>query len=73
MSTTKIQHTDFELEQYVQELYHEVNSLAYSDDGGASKEDKFTEYVMETLAEAGETEGQRLCSFIKENRFESSF
>ena len=71
MSTTKIQHTDFELEQYVQELYHEVNSLAYSDDGGASKEDKFTEYVMETLAEAGETEGQRLCSFIKENRFEN--
>lgn len=64
-------HTDFELEQYVQEIYHEVNAMAYSDDEGASKEDKFTEHIMETLAEAGETEGIRLCPFTKENRFEN--
>lgn len=63
--------TDFELEQYVHEVYHEVNALAYSDDDGASKEDKFTEYIMETLAEAGETEGIRLCPYTKENRFEN--
>jgi hypothetical protein len=71
MSTVISQHSDFELEQYVQEVFHEVNSLAYSDDDGASKEDKFTEYIMELLAEAGETEGIRLCPYTKENRFEN--
>lgn len=71
MSTSNTTHTDFELEQYVQELSSEVNALAYTDDDGASKEDKFTEYIMETLAEAGETEGIRLCPYIKENRFEN--
>lgn len=65
------QHADFELEQYVQELYHEVNSLAYSDEDGASKENKFTEHVMEILAEAGETDGARLCHYEKENKSES--
>ena len=45
--------------------------MAYSDDDGASKEDKFTEYIMELLAEAGETDGIRLCPYIKENRFEN--
>ena len=71
MSHTISKHSDFELEQYAQEIFHEVNSLAYSDDDGASKEDKFTEYIMEILAEAGETEGIRLCPYIKENRFEN--
>jgi len=71
MITNKSGHTDFELEQYVQEVFHEVNSMAYSDDDGASKEDKFTEYILESLAEAGETEGIRVCSFTKENRFEN--
>lgn len=58
---------NFELEGYLNELFHEVNSLAYSDEDGASKEDKFTEHVMETLSEAGETESIRLCPYIKEN------
>lgn len=71
MNTKGAKHTDFELEQYVQEVFHEVNSMAYSDEDGASKEDKFTEYIMEILAEAGETEGVRLCPYIKENRFEN--
>ena len=71
MSTVISQHSDFELEQYVQEVFHEVNSLAFSDEDGASKEDKFTEYIMEVLAEAGETEGIRLCPYTKENRFEN--
>lgn len=64
-------HTDFELEQYLLELYHEVNSLVYADNDGASKENKFTEYVMELLAEAGETESFRLCSYIKETKQEN--
>jgi hypothetical protein len=68
---SKLTNTDFELEEYVHELYHEVNARAYSDDDGASKEDKFTEHIMEILAEAGETEGIRLCSYARENRFEN--
>ena len=63
--------TDFELNLFIQNLYHEVQSLTYSDDEGDSKENKFTEYVMEVLANAGETEGVRLCSYIKENKFEN--
>src|SRR5690606_12553324 len=66
-----IVHADFELEQYLRELHHEVNSLVYADEDGASKENKFTGYVMELLAEAGETDGIRLCPYIKENKFEN--
>lgn len=62
--------TDFELEQYLQELYHEINSLAYTDEFGDTKENKFTEYVMELLSEAGETESNRLCRYVKENKQE---
>lgn len=63
--------TDFELEQYLLELYHEVNSLVYADEDGTSKENKFSEYVMELLAEAGETESIRLCPYVKENKLEN--
>lgn len=63
--------TDFELALFIQNLFHEVQSLTYSDDDGDSKENKFTEYVMEKLAESGETEGVRLCPYIKENKFEN--
>jgi hypothetical protein len=70
MSITK-GHSDFELEQFVHDLYHEVNSLAFSDTDGASKEEKFSEYIMNFLAEAGETEGVKTCTFAKENRFEN--
>lgn len=69
--TTGSTHTDFELEEFLQELYHEVNSLTYADEDGASKENKFTEYVMELLSEAGETESIRLCSYVKENKLEN--
>ncbi|WP_010663999.1 AIPR family protein [Marinilabilia salmonicolor] len=62
---------DFELDTFIQNLYHEVQSLVYADENGDSKENKFTEYVMETLADAGETDGIRLCSYIKENRNEN--
>lgn len=62
---------DFELDTFIQSLYHEVESLVYSDENGDSKENKFTEHIMETLAEAGETEGVRLCCYIKENKFEN--
>lgn len=62
---------DFELDTFIRSLYHEVQSLVYADDNGDSKENKFTEFVMETLADAGETEGIRLCSYIKENKNEN--
>lgn len=61
---------DFELDIYIQNLYHEIQSLVYSDESGDSKENKFTEYVMEKLADAGETEGVRVCPYIKENKAE---
>jgi methionine salvage enolase-phosphatase E1 len=62
---------DFELDTFIQSLYHEVQSLVYADENGDSKENKFTEYVMEILADAGETEGIRLCPYIKENKNEN--
>jgi hypothetical protein len=68
MQNTKI---DFELDLFIQNLYHEVQSLVYSDEAGDSKENKFTEHIMEILAEAGETEGVRLCNYIKENKYEN--
>lgn len=72
MAITEIKsNIDFELELYIQNLYHEIQSLAYSDEAGDSKENKFTEYVMEKLAESGETEGVRLCPYIKENKLEN--
>lgn len=72
MAVTEIKtNIDFELELYIQSLYHEIQSLAYSDEAGDSKENKFTEYVMEKLAESGETEGVRLCPYIKENKLEN--
>ncbi|MBK8503428.1 MAG: hypothetical protein IPL46_15140 [Saprospiraceae bacterium] len=64
-------HADFELEQYTRELFHEINSLVHSDEDGDSKENKFTEYIMELLAEAGETESIHLCPYVKENKSES--
>ncbi|MHB1107390.1 MAG: AIPR family protein, partial [Lutibacter sp.] len=71
MINVKNKNTDFELELFIQNLYHEIQSLVYSDENGDSKENKFTEYVMEILTEAGETEGVRLCHYIKENKFEN--
>jgi|SRR5665647_1205063 len=64
--------TDFELKLFIQNLFHEIQSLTYSDENGDSKENKFTEYVMEILADAGETEGVRLCPYTKENKFENT-
>ena len=69
--TITADHVNFELAEYIQELFHEINSLVYSDEEGASKEDKFTEFVMEILSEAGETEGIRLCPYAKENKWEN--
>jgi len=63
--------TDFELALFIQNLFHEVQSLTYSDEDGDSKENKFTEYVMEKLTESDETEGVILCPYIKENKFEN--
>lgn len=71
MTNNKTNNSDFELALFIQNLYNEVQSLVYSDENGDSKENKFTEYVMETLTEAGETEGVRLCHYIKENKNEN--
>ncbi|WP_335965415.1 AIPR family protein [Galbibacter sp. PAP.153] len=70
-NTNTATNVDFELGQYLRELHHEINSLAFAEEDGSSKEDKFTEFVMELLAEAGETEGIRLCHYEKENKWEN--
>jgi hypothetical protein len=72
MNTSKgNKHVEFELEQYLQEINHEVNSLTFAEIDGAAKEDKFTEYIMEVLVDAGETDGIRLCHYEKENKWEN--
>jgi hypothetical protein len=44
--------------------------MAYSDEDGALKKTN-SRKAMERQGEAGETEGIRLCSYTKENRFEN--
>ncbi|MDY0103031.1 MAG: hypothetical protein RBS07_08820 [Lentimicrobium sp.] len=63
--------TNFELDHFIKNLYFEIQSLVYSDDNGDSKENKFTEHIMEILTDAAETDGVRLCPYIKENKFEN--
>ncbi len=70
-TSKKQSHVDFELELFLQEIFHEVNALTYSNSEGTSKENAFTEYIMETLEDACETEGTRLCPYIKENKWEN--
>lgn len=62
---------NFERNQFAKELNSEVLALAAAEEDGASKEEKFTEYCLDILSEAGETEGPRICSYIKENRHEN--
>jgi hypothetical protein len=58
---------NFELEQYIHEVFHEVQALVYSEGDGVLKEDKFTEFVLDSLADAGETEGPVICNYTKPN------
>ncbi|RZJ91907.1 MAG: hypothetical protein EOO20_03695 [Chryseobacterium sp.] len=62
-----VKNVNFELDQYLQSLFHEVQSRVYADGTGVFKEDKFTEYMMEQLEEAGETEGMVVCNYVKPN------
>ena len=63
---------DYELSQFAKEIFHEVQSMVYSDEDGSTKEDKFTEHILESLTEAGETDGTRICNYIKENSRENT-
>ncbi len=64
--------TDFELAQFANETFHEVQALVYSEEDGSTKEDKFTGHILEALTEAGETDGVRLCNYEKENQRENT-
>ena len=66
MSHSKEQ--NFALENFLRDLYNEVESLTYAEEGGV-KEEKFAEYCLEILADAGEMESTKLCTYIKPNRF----
>jgi hypothetical protein len=67
---SSLKHTDFELGTICSRSFPWSKLYGLFWWGWCSKEDKFTEYIME-LAEAGETRGIRLCSYTKENRFEN--
>jgi len=55
------------LNNYIDEVKSEVAALVYSDGEGASFEDKFTEYCLETLESIGKTDGARVLSFVHPN------
>ncbi|MBB3695928.1 AIPR family protein [Flammeovirga yaeyamensis] len=58
---------NFELKNYLKELYIDIDASYYADEDNASKEDKFTEYVLEVLTDAQETDAARVASFIEED------
>jgi hypothetical protein len=66
------QQLDFELNQFAEELYFEIDSLAESEANGATTEDVFTEHVLNVLADAGETEGPVACRYEKDNKWEKT-
>lgn len=62
-----VKYVNFELEQYILDVFHEIYARVYSDAEGALKEDKFTEYCLEQLEAAGETEGMVVCNYVRPN------
>ncbi len=55
------------LENFIEELKSDVASLVYSEGGGASFEDKFTEYCIEVFESIGKSEGARVLSYNHPN------
>jgi hypothetical protein len=55
------------LENYIEELKSDVQSLVYSEGEGASFEDKFTEYCISVFESIGKSEGARVLSYIHPN------
>ena len=70
--TKPIAHVDFELDQYINELYFEIDSLVESEAEGSTTEDVFSEHVLNMLSEAGETEGPVASRYEKENKWEKT-
>jgi hypothetical protein len=64
---TKKLHVDFELEEFIEELHYEIDARTYAEGDGVFKEDVFTEYLLDLLAESGDTEGQLICNYSKLN------
>ncbi|QZT37914.1 AIPR family protein [Halosquirtibacter xylanolyticus] len=64
---SKLKPYNIDLEKYQQEMFHEVESLVYSDEEGDTKENKFTSHVLNILNDAEETESCRVCFYLKEN------
>jgi hypothetical protein len=66
------QQLDFELNQFADELYFEIDSLAESEAQGATTEDVFTAHVLSMLSEASETEEPIACRYEKDNKWEKT-
>lgn len=58
---------DLGLQKYFKDLQQEIRSLVEAEEEGASTEEKFTEYMIDFLAEAGETENAVVCTDIRED------
>lgn len=54
---------DINYRQFLEGFQADVAALVYTGGDGAMFEDKFTEYVLERLESAGETEGAVVCSY----------
>jgi len=54
---------DINYKQFLDGFQADVAALVYTAGDGAMFEDKFTEYVLERLESAGETEGAVVCSY----------
>jgi hypothetical protein len=51
-------------QEYIEEVQAEISSAVFAEDGGATSEDKFTEYCLEILDEAGKSEGAQILRYI---------
>lgn len=70
--TNKERYTDFELDNFCKEIHLEVEASVATDEDFPIREVKFTEYIIEMLEEAGETEGARTLKppYAKEDEHE---
>lgn len=56
------------IERFYNELITEIRSQQITEEEGGSQEQVFTQYVLDLLADAGETENARVCFDLKESK-----
>lgn len=61
---------NFEYDAFLQELYTDVDAAIYSEEEGATSEEKFTEIAVDYLTSAGESDGVRIVDYLREDKQE---